>query len=213
MRNQPRIEGIDALRGLAALSVVLYHYTAWYDSDYGPHHTAPGLGLAFVYGQFGVELFFIISGFVIYMTLENTNHIYDFAVSRIARLYPAFLACLTVTLVTAYLLDFEPARANLARIAGATTCRTRDDRWVILDTRIRVVVLSVGQHCRPGISSAQARVTLPLLVSNRCRGACAWPERSAGAAADFVLRGVRAIVHPWDHAFPDLGRQSILAYL
>jgi hypothetical protein len=43
----------------------------------------------FVYGLFGVELFFIMSGFVIFMTLERSATLFDFAVSRFARLPPA----------------------------------------------------------------------------------------------------------------------------
>jgi peptidoglycan/LPS O-acetylase OafA/YrhL len=81
----------------AALSVVIYHSTAWYDAG-EPGHASPGVLFVFPYGKFGVELFFMISGFVIFMTLERTSNVYNFIVSRIARLYPAFVACLAATI-------------------------------------------------------------------------------------------------------------------
>ena len=43
-------------------------------------------------GHFGVELFFIISGFVILMTIERLKTVRDFAIARVTRLMPAFLA-------------------------------------------------------------------------------------------------------------------------
>jgi peptidoglycan/LPS O-acetylase OafA/YrhL len=38
----------------------------------------------------GVELFFIISGFVILMSLEKVKSLGEFALHRAARLYPAY---------------------------------------------------------------------------------------------------------------------------
>ncbi len=52
----------------------------------------------------GVELFFIISGFVIYMTIDRTDTLRAFAISRFARLYPAFIACLIVTVSVSYVV-------------------------------------------------------------------------------------------------------------
>jgi peptidoglycan/LPS O-acetylase OafA/YrhL len=89
-----RLEGLDALRGVAAVAVMLHHYTARYAEITGrPLPLACSLGD----GHFGVELFFILSGFVIFMTLERTPRLYDFAASRAARLWPGFMACLFLT--------------------------------------------------------------------------------------------------------------------
>jgi len=89
-----RILELDVLRGLAALAVVLYHYTVRFDEVYG--HT-PDMQLFFLPGQYGVNLFFMISGFVIFMTLEKTHHWMDFLVSRFSRLFPAYWVAVTVT--------------------------------------------------------------------------------------------------------------------
>lgn len=82
-----RVGEIDALRGIAAIAVVLFHYTTRFDQLYG-HAGAPLASIP--WGHYGVNLFFLISGYVIYMTLEKTRTVADFVVSRFSRLYPAF---------------------------------------------------------------------------------------------------------------------------
>lgn len=52
------------------------------------------------HGHFGVELFFVVSGFVIFMSLGNARSATDFAVSRFARLFPAYWAALLLTATT-----------------------------------------------------------------------------------------------------------------
>ena len=81
-KAQSRISELDSLRAIAALSVMFFHYT--YGFNHGDSHTF------FHKGFMGVELFFVISGFVIFMTLQNTEKPKQFIVSRFARLYPAY---------------------------------------------------------------------------------------------------------------------------
>src|SRR5437899_2607707 len=92
--NRPRIFGLDVLRGLAAFAVMLHHHGWYYDQLYPgrePLAFNPGPG------HFGVELFFIISGFVILMTAEGIGTVGGFVVSRFTRLMPAFLASMLLT--------------------------------------------------------------------------------------------------------------------
>ncbi len=86
---------------------MVFHYTTW-NSTEGAGHTAPGPSLVFSFGSLGVQLFFVISGFVIFMTLERAPSPRAFAAARIARLYPAFLASMAVTLAVTALLSTEP---------------------------------------------------------------------------------------------------------
>src|ERR1051325_8284919 len=86
-----RIVGLDALRGLAAGAVLLHHHAQYYDVLFGGRTP---LGINFGAGHYGVELFFIISGFVILMTIERRKTVRSFAASRFTRLMPAFLAAL-----------------------------------------------------------------------------------------------------------------------
>lgn len=89
-----RMLELDSLRGLAAIVVVLYHYIDRYAETVG-HVGEPLFWVP--WGTNGVRLFFIISGFVIFMTLDRTRRPLDFVVSRFARLYPAYWAALTLT--------------------------------------------------------------------------------------------------------------------
>lgn len=96
-----RLAQLDALRGIAALAVVLFHVTTRYDQLYG--HATPTL-VAAPWGHYGVNLFFMISGFVIFMTLERTRRPLDFVVSRFSRLYPAYWAAVLLTFSVTHLL-------------------------------------------------------------------------------------------------------------
>jgi len=75
-----RLRPLDALRGIAALAVVFFHFTL--------HHE--GYENIFRFGTTGVDLFFIISGFVIFMSLQKADSLRTFIVNRFTRLYPAY---------------------------------------------------------------------------------------------------------------------------
>ena len=89
-----RLAELDALRGVAALAVVLFHFTTRFDQLYPQ---SPSLGWDFAHGHYGVNLFFIISGYVIFMTLDRTRTAMDFVVSRVSRLYPAYWVSIALT--------------------------------------------------------------------------------------------------------------------
>lgn len=91
MMDRNRIKVFDSLRVFAILSVFLHHY---YSSK-----VYPELGELFLYGAFGVPLFFIISGFVISLTLERTNNFKTYLKNRFIRLSPAMVICSTLTFV------------------------------------------------------------------------------------------------------------------
>lgn len=91
-----RLVELDSLRGLAALSVLWFHYTTVV-KRFVPNVQLPDF--AFRYGHFGVELFFIISGYVIFMTLNRCRSHKDFIVSRTSRLLPTFWTSMTITFV------------------------------------------------------------------------------------------------------------------
>jgi peptidoglycan/LPS O-acetylase OafA/YrhL len=84
-----RIQELDVLRGVAALVIFFFHCTLCRSEAY------PLLKL----GVTGVDLFFMISGFVIYLTISHTSHCKNFVINRLARLYPAYWTCVTVTAI------------------------------------------------------------------------------------------------------------------
>ncbi|MFB7666842.1 acyltransferase family protein [Kitasatospora sp. NPDC056138] len=97
-----RLAALDGLRFVAALMVVAYHYLA-FGSDWGRPRAEvfPVLHLPASYGWLGVQLFFLISGFVICLSGWGRS-LSDFFTSRVIRLFPAYwLAVLVTTLVLA----------------------------------------------------------------------------------------------------------------
>ena len=84
-----RYEELDALRGIAALMVVFFHFTLG----------RPEAKLGFKLGTTGVDLFFIISGFVIFMSLTRVKTSLDFVINRVSRLYPTYWTCVTFTFI------------------------------------------------------------------------------------------------------------------
>lgn len=91
-----RFRELDGLRGLAALAVVLGHFTGTYDLLYPAEPEAP---FSATWGAFGVQLFFLISGYVIFMSARRAQRPSDFVISRVSRLYPVYWVALTVSIV------------------------------------------------------------------------------------------------------------------
>lgn len=94
-KTSKRLLELDSLRGIAAIAVVLYHYTYQFNTKFGLGLRVP---FSFEMGHLGVQLFFIISGFVILKTIEGSKKKYDFAISRFSRLYPTYWVALFLTL-------------------------------------------------------------------------------------------------------------------
>lgn len=119
---QRRLIELDSLRGIAALVVVLYHFTTDHQSETG-FIGRPTFD--FWWGDNGVEVFFIISGFVIFMTLNRTTQPLEFIVSRFSRLYPAYWAAILFTTVTVLLTGVESFRRTPDEIAANFTMLQR----------------------------------------------------------------------------------------
>jgi peptidoglycan/LPS O-acetylase OafA/YrhL len=109
-----RLGELDALRGFAVIAVILYHYTSRYNNLIG--HLKEGY-LNLEFGYLGVQLFFIISGFVIFMTVERCNNIFDFAFRRATRLYPAYIAGVILTYLTVSMYRLEGRTVSLTDAA------------------------------------------------------------------------------------------------
>jgi peptidoglycan/LPS O-acetylase OafA/YrhL len=94
-----RFAELDVLRGAAALAVVIYHFTAHAQRYFGDSPFTLEAGAQ------GVELFFCISGFVIFWTLSRSKSVIDFAFSRFSRLYPAYWAALALSALVTMLIQ------------------------------------------------------------------------------------------------------------
>lgn len=104
---------MDSLRLLAALAVVLFHFTTRDHGRWGallPHEVFPALSHVVRYGYAGVHLFFTISGFVILMSVWGRTP-RQFVASRISRLYPAFWVAVLATATLRWLWPDFAARS------------------------------------------------------------------------------------------------------
>ena len=107
---------IEALRGLAATAVVLYHCARHVDRAFG----APGLIAAFQAGHSGVDLFFVISGFIILYIhrpdLGRPERLPHYLSRRFSRVFPIYWIALGVSMLMTVLGDhgMPPAGTMLA---------------------------------------------------------------------------------------------------
>jgi peptidoglycan/LPS O-acetylase OafA/YrhL len=103
--DRKRYEGLDLLRGLASLSVCVYHLTCFpFSTPDGVFYGA--LKSAVSYGWLGVEVFFVVSGFVIPLSLYRGGYRLSnyprFILKTVVRLDPPYFAAVCVTLAVAY---------------------------------------------------------------------------------------------------------------
>ncbi|AMR33952.1 hypothetical protein A0256_22135 [Mucilaginibacter sp. PAMC 26640] len=98
-----RFETIDLLRGIAAISVCFFHFGF------------------FRYGCTGVDLFFIISGFVIFMSIKRATSVKEFWISRFIRLYPSYWLSIVIGIISVKLLSNISPSLNFRHILGNIT--------------------------------------------------------------------------------------------
>jgi|TARA_B110000261_G_C13082207_1_gene356386 peptidoglycan/LPS O-acetylase OafA/YrhL len=110
-----RIKELDGLRGIAAISVVLFHYFFRYNQIYTHENISSNL---FSYSKYGIGLFFIISGFVILWSLSNIKKPLDFIVSRFSRLYPVYWAAISFTFLFVSLIGLPGREVTITTFFG-----------------------------------------------------------------------------------------------
>jgi peptidoglycan/LPS O-acetylase OafA/YrhL len=113
MSAKPRFDEIDLLRGIACLAVVAFHYL-WRGQLGGwVGATAPAwVGQVASFGDLGVHLFFIISGFVIFMSAQGAT-VREFFASRAGRLFPALWVAAPLTAGLAWLSQDDHFQVDL----------------------------------------------------------------------------------------------------
>lgn len=113
-----RIATLDWLRLVAALAVVGFHYLfrGAAADGYLDQATPQAAGVA-IYGYLGVNLFFLISGYVIAWSAEGRGWL-DFAIARFTRLYPGFVVCMTVSFAVLLAADPSWGQVSLRQYAA-----------------------------------------------------------------------------------------------
>jgi len=105
---QPRIDSLNALRGMAALAVCwfhLVHFNPWIENGV--------LRMSGAYGSLGVDVFFVISGCVIPYALHRSNYQISyygrFLIKRLLRLCPPYWVTIALVVCVGYLSICVPS--------------------------------------------------------------------------------------------------------
>ncbi len=113
--TRQRLAGLDGIRGLAALYVVVNHIFERTFPGY-PVDRAPWWAGWFIYGRFAVVVFIVLSGFS--LALSPAGHgwrldsVFRFAGRRVRRILPAYLAALAFSLAMAWLIVPQPGQGQ-----------------------------------------------------------------------------------------------------
>jgi peptidoglycan/LPS O-acetylase OafA/YrhL len=159
VQSGDRIDVLDGLRGVAVVAVIGYHYFSRWAIPQNVSNLYPyGAVLAelpcFRFGYLGVFLFFLVSGFVISMTLTRCKTSREFFIRRFARLVPPMILAASATFVVVKFLpphfwtvkacDFLPSLTFTdpviyRRVLGLD-CEFIDDAYWSLFVEIRFYV-------------------------------------------------------------------------
>jgi peptidoglycan/LPS O-acetylase OafA/YrhL len=167
-----RLAWLDALRGIGALAVVAEHLLPWFLPALRPYW--------FNLGVYGILVFFLVSGYIIPVSLERHGDVRAFWTSRVFRLYPLYLAVIVLVLAVSRWVPVRPGvpRDGSAVAAHATMLLdvvsvggVADTMWTLSYEMVFYLLVTalfvVGVHGRSGTVSmlfAGAAVAVGLLV-------------------------------------------------
>ncbi|MCC6536976.1 MAG: acyltransferase [Bryobacterales bacterium] len=114
------VRPMEGLRGLAVFLVFLVHYVTLVQPWLGASTTLRAMAdTLHAMGNLGVDLFFVLSGYLIYGSLmERPQPFLKFISRRLERLYPAFIPVFVTYVVLSWLF---PAESKVPREAWAAT--------------------------------------------------------------------------------------------
>jgi peptidoglycan/LPS O-acetylase OafA/YrhL len=192
-----RFEALDALRGAAALTVVLSHWNHFYrhgsvlDPAFNPRMQPlyEPLKLFYQHGWLAVDLFFALSGFIFYwlygqVIAERRVGAGEFALRRFSRLYPLHLATLLLVAV---------GQVAMVSLDGNSFVYTHNDGYHALLNLLLVNDwgFAQGYSFNGPVWSVSTEMALYLVFFVACRyiGAGIWVPL-VGALVGLVMRDV-----------------------
>jgi peptidoglycan/LPS O-acetylase OafA/YrhL len=166
MNDKYRVSSLDSIRGIAAFSVLLFHcYLLSHDfkrqidnviETYGfPWGSSLSLYMnLFTSGRSAVIIFFVLSGFVLTLSLLNRKQSYKkFILSRIFRIYPV----LAISVILSYLLHAFIGNNQVPAITNSDWYQF----WVAPPIALTIKDLS-GHLALTGISPNQIYLNGPI---------------------------------------------------
>jgi peptidoglycan/LPS O-acetylase OafA/YrhL len=124
--TSPAVKRSRRLSRTGYLACCGFHYCSRWTPPKASHNLYPYGDLPrdapiFSHGDLGVELFFVISGFVIALTLIRSKDWLDFALRRTARLFPSMFLCSIFTFAVLTLLPVKYFHPTLSDFAPSLT--------------------------------------------------------------------------------------------
>lgn len=167
-----RLPFLDLLRFFAAFAVMAMHIIvrgfpndSYYAYSFGTY------GDLVKYNYLAVNLFFMISGFVIFLTAQNRS-VKHFCISRFLRLYPAFWLACTVSFVVSYLYlqeIFNPSLiryiANMTMLNGFFNIQYIDNVYWTLFVELKFYLLTMVVIYFRKVENAEQILWIWLLIS------------------------------------------------
>src|SRR5262245_17001477 len=108
------IPPLTSVRGVAALWVVLGHLSGQILRVFDNSQSSQWLLTNLAHGnQFAVDIFFVLSGYIMIVAYGVMVDAPRFYLNRFARVFPLHIAVLIAAIVGLYLLQFNPARTDV----------------------------------------------------------------------------------------------------
>jgi peptidoglycan/LPS O-acetylase OafA/YrhL len=190
------LDNVDLLRALAIVSVVAWHYTGTWPGDLLRGDPAP---FRVPYGWAGVDLFFMVSGYCIFMTLERSRTLAGFWARRFARLQPAYMLAVLLTFAVVSLFGLPGHEASLSVALGNLVWFDIHPGWGFVDDAYWSLVVELEFYFCFGL--------IYFLVRGR-QIALAW---GAFAAVGSALIHAEAWGWPQGHALSVLANSVMVA--
>jgi exopolysaccharide production protein ExoZ len=204
-----KLTGIEAARGVAATLVLLYHVARYLDNAAG----APLLRSVFAFGHAGVDVFFVISGFIIlfvhYDDVGEPTRLGRYVGRRFTRLMPTYWVALALT-VAMHIAGHQGAPSLPDLALSASLLPSNQDMVLGIAWTLRFEVLFYALFCVLIVShrGGLAILALWLLATTLATVADVFPgwvpvpfygaynvEFFLGMAVAYVLR-TRAVPRP-----------------
>lgn len=192
MHSSKEIRSLTGLRGVAALVVVFYHY---FQRASLPAGVTAGLVR---HGYIAVDLFFVLSGFVLALTYArkfesnpSTATWGRFLLNRFARIYPLYAFCTLATFVLGRLGLAGDFQFSIRQLASNLACA---QAWRL--------TVTIDGPCWSISTEVAAYLAFPVLILQVAKADLGWRRLMATATACslllvFVATRTTAQVHGW----------------
>ncbi|MBD2357544.1 acyltransferase [Tolypothrix sp. FACHB-123] len=142
---------LDTLRGIAASWVVIFHLNEVIPKEDNFYFHFVGLG------YLGVPIFFIISGYCIYLTARRSNSIFEFYLRRLRRIYPPYILSIFIVISICALRKFVTGNNDVTQLPSNL------HSWFATLTITTTPVSSV-----PTINSVSSRYMAKIITLTYC---------------------------------------------